>query len=316
MSGTKRDTVVTMLLSALAALGMGCNSAPQPSETATPPAAAAPVAKPAVSAGWTVTDGMDAPESAYVDMTSGFIFVSLVTGMPDARDGSGRIAKLNLDGSVVATDWVTGLNAPKGLRVCDGTLWTADIDEVLAIDIATGKVSSRLKIFGAKFLNDVACAADGTVYVSDMLASRIYAVKNGEPAVFVDGETVEFPNGLLVNGDVLVVGGWGKPEADFSTKVPGRLFSLNLKTKEKTPITPEPFANIDGVELDGHGGYVVSDWNAGKVWRVSSTGEGKLLRQFTPGTADLAFVPDGNVLIVPHMSENKVAAYDISDVMN
>jgi hypothetical protein len=33
-----------------------------------------------------------------------------------------------------------------------------------------------------------------------------------------------------------------------------------------------------------------------------------------PGTADIAFVPAGNVLVVPHMNENKVAAYDLSDV--
>jgi hypothetical protein len=33
------------------------------------------------------------------------------------------------------------------------------------------------------------------------------------------------------------------------------------------------------------------------------------------GTADLAFVPLGNVAIVPHMMENKIAAYDLTDVM-
>jgi hypothetical protein len=34
-----------------------------------------------------------------------------------------------------------------------------------------------------------------------------------------------------------------------------------------------------------------------------------------PGTADIAFVPAGNVLIVPHMNENTIASYDLSDVM-
>jgi len=33
------------------------------------------------------------------------------------------------------------------------------------------------------------------------------------------------------------------------------------------------------------------------------------------GTADLAFVPVGNIAIVPHMAENKIGAYDMSDVM-
>jgi hypothetical protein len=40
-----------------------------------------------------------------------------------------------------------------------------------------------------------------------------------------EGESLEYPNGLLVRGGKLNVGRWGKPEADFSTKVPGRLFA-------------------------------------------------------------------------------------------
>ena len=77
-----------------------------------------------------------------------------------------------------------------------------------------------------KFLNDVAVGADGTVYVSDMMASKIYAIKDGKASVFAEGEQLEYPNGLFVEGERLVVGGWGKPEADFSTKVPGRLYML------------------------------------------------------------------------------------------
>lgn len=306
-------TGVSVMLSML----LGCNSAPQPSEPAasTAPPAPAP-AKAVLTAGWTVTDKIDAPESVFVDHDAGFIYASQVTGMPDGRDGTGRIIKLNFDGTVVSSDWVTGLNAPKGLRACQGTLWTADLDEIIGIEVATGSISSRLKIFGAKFLNDVACAPDGSVYVSDMLASRIYVIKNGEASIFADGESLEYPNGLLVEGDVLVVGGWGKPEADFSTKVPGHLYTLNLATKAKTLITPKPFANIDGLESDGHEGYVVSDWVAGKIYRVSKTGDARVVREFKPGTADIAFVPAGNILIVPHMNENRVAAYDVTDAMN
>ena len=44
----------------------------------------------AASAKWTVTEGIDAPESVYVDPDSGFIFVSQVTGQAGERDGTGR----------------------------------------------------------------------------------------------------------------------------------------------------------------------------------------------------------------------------------
>jgi hypothetical protein len=73
--------------------------------------------------------------------------------------------------------------------------------------------------------------------------------------------------------------------------------------------------NIDGVESDGKGGYVVTDWNAGKVLQVTSTGEVRPVREFSQGTADHAFVPAQNLLLVPHMPENKVAAYDLTGAL-
>jgi sugar lactone lactonase YvrE len=258
-----------------------------------------------------VTDGIATPESAYFDAASGFIFVSQVEGAPDGRDGQGRVVKLNRDGSVVTTTWVTGLNAPKGLRRCGSALWVADLGEVLGIDIESGKTATRVPIPGSGMLNDVACGLDGTVYVSDTMGSRIYQIRNGQASVFAEGEELEYPNGLLVDGDRLVVGGWGKPEADFSTKVPGRLFTLDLKTKQKTLITPDPFGNIDGLESDGRGGYLVSDFNAGKVLRVTGS-NGTLLGQFTAGVADIGLIPETGTLLIPHMNENRVAAYDVA----
>ena len=59
-----------------------------------------------------------------------------------------------------------------------------------------------MKIDGAQFLNDLATAPDGTVYVSDSAALKIFEVRNGKASVFVEGgDVVEQPNGLLVDGD-------------------------------------------------------------------------------------------------------------------
>jgi sugar lactone lactonase YvrE len=306
-------------LSLVAVFGIALSACSSPASTGQPSTAssgpAATAAPAAITSGWTVTEGVDAPESVYIDAPSGSIFVSIIGGMPGDRDGNGRIMKLTPDGKVVSAAWVTGLNAPKGLRSYKGTLWTADIDEVVGIDIATGRVASKLKIDGAQFLNDVAVGDDGTVYVSDTMLSKIYAVKDGKAAVFAEGDDIEYPNGLLVDGDRLIVAGWGKPEADFTTKVPGRLFALDLKTKKKTLITPRPFGNIDGLELDGRGGYIITDYQKGLLVHVTSNGESKTLKEFKPGTADLAFVPGRNIAIVPHMNENKIVAYDISDLL-
>src|SRR5439155_11990512 len=136
--------------------------------------------------------------------------------------------------------WVHGLNSPKGIRTFEDTLWVAGIDELFGIDIPTAKVTKRVKPDGAKFLNDVAIAKDGTVYVSDLIQSRIYRYDGREVKVFAEGEEVEWPNGIVIHGDRLVVAGWGKPELDFTTRVPGRLFYYDLATKKKTLITSKP----------------------------------------------------------------------------
>jgi hypothetical protein len=122
-------------------------------------------------------------------------------------------------------------------------------------------------------------------------------------------------NGLLVDGSRLVVAAWGRPNDDFTTDVPGRLFALDLETAEKTLITPDPLGNLDGLESDGNGGYIVSDYQAGTVMQITASGELVQLRQFGPGTADLAYLPEGNVLLVPHMNESQVSAYDVSDTV-
>ena len=59
---------------------------------------------------------------------------SSINGQILEKDGNGYISRLTPEGKVVSARWVTGLNAPKGLRSVENTLWVSDIDEVVAID--------------------------------------------------------------------------------------------------------------------------------------------------------------------------------------
>jgi hypothetical protein len=69
---------------------------------------------------------------------------------------------------------------------------------------------------------------------------------------------------------------------------------------------------IDGIESDGRNGYIVTDIRSSKVLHVSASGEVRDLLQLAGGAADLAVVPARRLAIVPHLNENRVAAYDIS----
>ena len=127
----------------------------------------------AVSMLLTVT-GFDAPESAAFDEASSNWFVSNVGGKETAKDGKGWISRLDLNGRIVEAHWLDGLNAPKGIRLNRRKLYVADIDELVLIDIWSTMIKARIKIPGAKFLNDVAVGPGGEVYVSDTLRNAIY----------------------------------------------------------------------------------------------------------------------------------------------
>ena len=295
---------------------LSASRASEPRPTAEPAAQQSPAAAPAPAL-WTVTEGMDSPESSHFDSVSGFIYVSQIGGQAADRDGNGRISKLTVDGKVVAADWVTGLNAPKGLRAKGGVLYAADLDEIVAIDIASGRITSRVKvdIGGAgKFFNDLDVAPDGTVYTSDSFGNRIFAIKDGQSSVFFEGDAILLPNGVLVDGDRLIVASDGRP-ARGGGGTPARLVAIDFRTKAVSDVAKAPIGTPDGVEKDGKGGFILSDVGAGRILQVTSRGEVRMVRQLAPQAADIGLIPDRGLLIVPHLGLNRVSAYDLSDVL-
>jgi hypothetical protein len=282
--------------------------------------AAAP-ARPAPPALWSVTADLASPESAFYDVASNSLFVSSINGGVTDKDGNGYISRLTPDGKLVAAKWATGLNGPKGLRSVRGTLWAADIDEVVGIEISSGRITARVKIDGAMFLNDLATAPDGTIYVSDSMKARIYMVKDGKASIFVEGEDlIETPNGVLVDGNRVIVGsmglgvfgppggrgrGGGSPSG-------GKLFAFDRTTRARTVITPEPIGGIDGIELDGRGGYLVTDVFGSRLLQVSATGSARTLLQFPGAGADFGYIAARRIAIVPFLNGNSLSAYDLT----
>ncbi|HEY6065027.1 MAG TPA: ATP/GTP-binding protein [Thermoanaerobaculia bacterium] len=260
----------------------------------------------AVSVAATAT-GFEKPESACWDAGSRSWYVSNISGGENEKDGQGWISRLDPGGKVVNARWVEGLNAPKGIRVRGRTLYVSDVDQLVVIDMRNARVKTRIDAPGAKFLNDVEVGRAGEVYVSDTLKNAIYRCRE-KCEVFLESEELEGPNGLLVVDDRLIVAAWGlvTDPATFATKTPGRLLAVDLKTKAITPLGDgKPLGNLDGLERDG-ADYLVSDFMAGKLFRVSKSGAVTVLKDGFKNSADIGFDSARRVVAVPEMEGGDV----------
>jgi len=272
---------------------------------------------PQATAKWTLKDAIAAPESAYFEPSSGFIFISNISGEGTVKDGEGWIQKASTDGRAVTKQWVSGLNAPKGMRAHQGVLWVTDIDTLVAIDIKTAKILKKISKPEAKFLNDVAISHSGEVFVSDTLGRKIYRLKNDKFEIFFKGAETESPNGLLVLGNKLIVAAWGLAADDWSTAVPGHLYAIDLNSKAKTLITKEPLGNLDGLEIRSNGNYLVSDWSKGRVFEISPNGKViTILDIGEKGAADIGYISASDALIVPRMASSKIDFYKLSELVS
>jgi hypothetical protein len=258
------------------------------------------------------TTGLKTPESALAVPAEGFAYVSNVAGKPTEKDGNGFISKVSLaDGKIIALEWAKGMDAPKGLALAGGKLYTADIDKLVEIDPASGKILAKYDAPGATFLNDVAADAQGNVYVSDSNTSTIWRLAGGKLEKWLDGPQLKFPNGLHVSGDNLIVAAWGAPGTSAQSSAPSNLLTISLADKKISDLGDgTPIGNLDGIEPIGDD-FLVTDWVAGKVFRIAKSGKAELLLDLDQGTADIGYVPETGLLLIPMMMSDKLVAYKV-----
>jgi hypothetical protein len=241
-------------------------------------------------------------ESVLYDGQRQVLLVSCINGAPSEKNGEGYIAMLDVEGNVKSLQWVTGLNAPKGMGIFGDHLFVADIDQLVVVDIGKAEIVERIPVEGATFLNDIAIDTDGTVYFSDSDTGLIWKYKNGKTEPWIT-EGLERPNGLFVEESRVLL--------TCSQ-------SSDLKVIDKTSGTYETvtrdIGHGDGVEFTGiEGYYIVTSWS-GEIFLVLPDYSRVTLLKTSDqqiNSADIGFNREKQVVFVPTFFDNRVVAYSL-----
>ena len=248
---------------------------------------------------WESDSLLKVPESVLFDKANQVLYVSNIDGTdPWKADGKGSIGKVGLDGKIIAAEWVSGLNAPKGLGMYNGKLYAADLGEIVVIDIATGKIDKKIPIEGATGLNDISVDPNGAIYVTEMLSKKLYKVENDKAEIIAENLTK--PNGVLFHDNEIYLldnGGLYKMNADKSMAL----------------IVDGMDGGTDGVENVQGNEFIVSCWE-GALWYINADGSKQLLmdtRAEKRNTADIGFDKETKTVYVPTFWRNTVVAYEL-----
>ncbi|MDO6437758.1 ATP-binding protein [Cyclobacterium sp. 1_MG-2023] len=246
---------------------------------------------------WETSTDLTTNESAHYEESDGMIYVANIEGGPAEKDGVGSISKLNTNGEIIERNWVSGLNAPKGMTVMGKYLYVTDVDRLLEIELATGKINKSYEVDNAVFLNDA--DTDGErVYFTDMKANKILYLENGEIKTFAENQPNI--NGLRIgNGNTLYgldADGFKKYKSDGSFEI------LN-----------NTVTGGDGLIVLDENTFIASKWG-GEIYLIKDGEAVKLLDTTAEesNTADIGYIPADNLVIVPTFFKDKVVAYKLS----
>lgn len=240
-------------------------------------------------------------ESVIFDKTNDILYVANINGAPDGKDGNGFIAKVALDGKITEAQWIKGLDAPKGMGIHDAKLYVSDIDKIHEIDIAAGKVTQTYPVEGAQFLNDITIDGKGRVFVSDTGSGDIVLLENGKVSKWLSG--IDGPNGLLAEEKDMLMVSWGAQT----------LNTIDLSSQQIT-IRTDSIENPDGIEALTDKTYLVSSWD-GQVHYIDRDWKNTRILDTRPDSvnaADIEYIHEKKLLLVPTFFKNTVMAYEVS----
>lgn len=234
------------------------------------------------------------------------LILAMNAGVPqDQQENDGYVSLINPDGSVHTSKWIGAtrdgltLHHPLGSAIRDKVLYTADQNVVRTFDLSTGQPGPAYEVPEANFLNGIAVAADGTVFVSNSRPpERVYAITTqGAVSVFVDSSPLAIPNGVAIDneGRVVVVNIGDNAVLTFNRA--GELVLTEHAAE----------SGNDGLVIMPDGTKYVSSVRYGSVSRIRPGTAAEVLASGIPSAASMCYDSIQNQLVIPMNSHNALA---------
>ncbi len=178
-------------------------------------------------------------------------------------------------------------------------------------DVKTGAPKGEIPVPGASFLNDIAIAGDGKIYVSDSGlkagakdlepsgTDAVYVIEGNKARAIAKSADLARPNGLALLDKQLIVVTFGGAEA----------YKLSDKG-ERTAVTKLPAGTLDGVvALDGE--LLISSWASSSIYRGKLDGQFAVAIPGVPAPADIGYASKRKRVLVPHFKDNVVKVFEL-----
>jgi hypothetical protein len=254
-------------------------------------------------------------------------------GVPqNVQTNNAWVSLLNHDGSVHTARWIgvqnagepraaltppLVLNEPYGSDIVGGVLYLADRDGSTRPDdkgvavirrftLSTGLPAGETRVPAVEWFNDIAVAADGTVYgtvtggaePADAASWQVWRIPpQGEARPIVEGAPLKRPNGIAVDTD-------------------GNLVVVNMLTPDVLTLSPDgkqlkteqaAQAGNDGIVIMRDGTKYVSSVIHGGVSRLRPGQAAALIAQNIPNAASMCYDAGANQLVIPMNANNALA---------
>lgn len=260
------------------------------------------ITTPSLEFQWETDSLLTTCEAVLYDKKTKTIYVANINNNPWEKDNNGFISTIDVKGQITNLKWIEGMSAPKGMGLCNGRLYVNDIDDLVEIDIKSKTIINKYHVDGNPQLNDITVNPEGTVYSSGSNSNMVYKLQK-EGLVEIAKDSLKRLNGLL----------WQKEGMYFLDSGKHNFGVLNISNNSFKTLTTG-IGHGDGIVRLDNGDFITSSWK-GEVYYINGKdwSKTKLLDTKEQGinAADIDFIPETNLLLVPTFFNDKVMCYKL-----